>query len=175
LVLFGWLEIADTDRAVGVEAEDFIEGIDHRRGRRDDGAADDGHLALVNIAAPDGEAAVDDRRDAQDETEHHDYGETVADAGLQVGGIEAGALGKGGEGIEREQCRNGEERAETVQESDAFFHSVVCACFGLLFSLAAHAAFHAHWSSTFRKRFCVIITQNENIFLAGLRHEYDAI
>ena len=57
---FGGLESADADRAVGIEAEDFVEGIDRRRSRRDDGPADDGHLALVNIAATDGKAAVDD-------------------------------------------------------------------------------------------------------------------
>ncbi len=53
-------ESADADGAVGIEAEDFEEGEDDRRSRRDDRAADDGHLALVNVAAPDGEAAVDD-------------------------------------------------------------------------------------------------------------------
>ena len=53
-------ESADADGAVGIEAEDFEEGENDRRSRRDDRAADDGHLALVNVAAPDGEAAVDD-------------------------------------------------------------------------------------------------------------------
>ena len=79
---FAWLEGADADGAVGIEAKDFVEGIDHRRGRRDDRAADDGHLALVNVAAPDGEAAVDDGGDAEHKTEHHNHGQTVADAGF---------------------------------------------------------------------------------------------
>jgi len=126
------LEGAHADSAAGVEAEDFEEGIDHRRRRGNDGSAENGHLALVHVAAPDGEAAIDDREDAQDETEHHDYGQTVADAGLQGGGTEGGALRKGGPGVEREQGCNGEERTETVQGSDAVLHifvvrvSVVC-------------------------------------------------
>jgi len=45
--------------------------------------------ALVNVTAPDGEAAVDDREDASTTAEHHDNGQAVADAGLQVGGVEA--------------------------------------------------------------------------------------
>jgi hypothetical protein len=51
---------ADADRAAGVEAEDFVERIDHRRGGGDDGSAEDGHLALIHVPAPDGEAAIDD-------------------------------------------------------------------------------------------------------------------
>ncbi len=119
------LKVADADGAVGIEAKDFIEGIDHRRSRRDDCAADDGHLALVNIAAPDGEAAVNNRRDAEDEAEHHDYGKTVADAGLEVGGTEARALGEGRGGVEGEQDRDGEQRAELrVAFRSDYFHSV---------------------------------------------------
>jgi len=125
-LIFQSLKTADADGAAGVNAEDFVEGIDHRRSRRDDQPAEDGHLALVHVAAPDGEAAVDDREDAQDETEHHDYGQAVADAGLQIGGTEGGALGEGGNGVECEQGRNGEERAVTVQESDALLHIFVC-------------------------------------------------
>jgi hypothetical protein len=108
-------ESADADRAVGIEAEDFVEGIDHGGRSRDDRTADDGHLALVNVAAPNGEATVDDSGDAEDEAKHHDDGETVADAGFQVGGTEGGALGEGGNGVECEQGRNGEERTVTVQ------------------------------------------------------------
>ena len=92
-------ESADADGAVGVEAEDFEEGENDRRGSRDDRAADDGHLALVNVATPDGEAAVDDARNAEHETEHHDYGETVADAGLEVGGTERGGLRPSRDGV----------------------------------------------------------------------------
>jgi len=99
---FDWLESADADGAVGIEAEDFEEGEDDRRRRRDDRAADDGHLALVNVTAPDGEAAVDDARDAKHETEHHDYGETVADAGLEVGGTERGGLRPSRDGVKGE-------------------------------------------------------------------------
>jgi hypothetical protein len=126
LVLLGWLEIADADRAVGIDAEDGVEGIDHRRGRRDDETADDGHLALVNVTAPDGETAVDDARDAQDEAEHHDDGETVADARSQVGGTEGRALGKSGDGVECEQGGNGEERAKPRADfgREYFFHGV---------------------------------------------------
>src|SRR5438552_8993584 len=58
-------EIADADSAVRVEAEDFVKGKDDRRSSRDDRAADDAHLALVNIAAPDGEPAIDDGRNAE--------------------------------------------------------------------------------------------------------------
>src|SRR5881392_744589 len=84
-------EIADANGAVRVEAEDLVKGKDDRRCSRDDRAADNAHLALVNIAATDGEPAVDDRRNAEDKAEHHDYGKAVADAGLEVGGVEAAA------------------------------------------------------------------------------------
>ena len=73
-------------------------------------AADDGHLALVNVTTPDGEAAIDDARDAEHETEHHNHGETVADAGFQVGGIEPCALRESGEGVEGKDGGNREER-----------------------------------------------------------------
>src|SRR6185295_7592029 len=66
-------EIADADGAVRVDAEDFVEGEHGRRSSRDDRSADDAHFALVNITATDCETAVDDSRDTEDETEHHDY------------------------------------------------------------------------------------------------------
>src|SRR4030095_7978286 len=47
------LEIADADRAVRVNAEDFIEGEHGRRSSRDDRSADDAHFALVNITPSD--------------------------------------------------------------------------------------------------------------------------
>ena len=103
-------EVADADGAVGINAEDFVEGEHDGRCRRNDRAADDGHLALVNISPPDGKATVDDGRDAEDEAEHHDHGETVADAGLEVGGTEGRALGKSRHGREREQDRDDAER-----------------------------------------------------------------
>src|SRR5437899_3650396 len=106
-------EIADADGAVRVEAEDFVKGEDDRRSGRDDRAADNAHLALVNIAAPDGEPAIDDGRNAEDETEHHDYGKAVADAGLEVGGIETACpLRKRGEGVEEKHRRDHEPAAE---------------------------------------------------------------
>ena len=107
------LKAADADRAVAVQAEDFVEGEHRRRGRRDDRAAEDGHLALVHVAAPDGEAAVDDGGDAQHKPEHHNHGQTVADAGFQVGGVERRALREGGQDVEREQGRDGERGAQT--------------------------------------------------------------
>ena len=100
-------EVADADAAVRVYAEDFVERKDDRRCSRDDRAADDGHLALVNIAAPDGEAAVDDAGDSQHEAEHHDHGETVADASLELGGIER--LSEGGQSVEGEDSGDREE------------------------------------------------------------------
>jgi len=123
-LFFCRLEIADADGTVRVEAEDFVEGVNHGGRGGDDRAADDGHFALVNVSAPDGEAAVDDGRDAEDESEHHDYGETVADARSQIGGTERRALGEGGNGIEREQRGDGEERAKPRADfrSDNFFH-----------------------------------------------------
>ncbi len=86
------LEVANANGAVGIEAENGVEGIDHCRSRRDDESADNGHFALVNVTAPDGEATVNNARDAEHKTEHHDYGQTIAQAGFQVGGIEASAL-----------------------------------------------------------------------------------
>ena len=123
------IKSADADGAAGVEAEDFVEGIDHRRGRRDDQSAEDGHFALVHVAAPDGEAAIDDREDAQDEPEQHDDGQAVTDDGLQGGGTEGGALGEGGNGVECEQGRHGEERTQprTDFRSVYFFHIIGCA------------------------------------------------
>src|SRR5438034_540290 len=90
----GGSEIADADAAVRVDAEDFEESEDERRGSRDNRAADDGHLALVNVTATDGEAAIDHGRDAQHEAEHHNHGEGVADAGLELGGAEACAAAR---------------------------------------------------------------------------------
>ena len=130
--VFASIKTADADGAAGVEAEDFVEGEHRRRGRRDDRAAEDGHLALVHVAATDGKAAVDDGEDAQDETEHHDHGETVADAGLQGGGVERRALRKGGQDVEREQGRDGERGAQARPDffrNEWFFHS-----FSFLFS-----------------------------------------
>ncbi len=106
---FVWLEVADADGGVAIKAKDFVEGKDHGGGGGNDGPADDGHFALVHIATPDGETAVDDGRDAEDEAEHHDYGEAVADAGLEVGGTERRALREGGHGIKREQSRGDDE------------------------------------------------------------------
>ena len=103
-------EVADTDTAVRVNAEDFVERKNDCRGSRDDCAADDGHLALVNVAPPDGEAAVDDTSDAEHETEHHNHGEAVADACLEFGGIEC--LPEGGQGVEGEDGGNRKERRQ---------------------------------------------------------------
>jgi len=115
-------EGADANGAVGVEAEDFEEGENDRRSSRDDRAANDGHLALVHVATPDGEAAVDDARNAEHETEHHDYGETVADAGLEVGGTEGGGLRPRREGVKGEDGGSHEERRQprTVFRLDVF-------------------------------------------------------
>src|SRR5437667_12043550 len=74
-------EIADSNGAVRVEPEDFVKGKDDRRSSRDDRAADNAHLALVNIAATDGEPAVNNRRNAGDKAELYDDGQAVADAG----------------------------------------------------------------------------------------------
>jgi len=53
-------EAADSHGAVVVDAEDFEKGKNQGRRSGDDCAADDGHFSLINVAAPDGEAAVDD-------------------------------------------------------------------------------------------------------------------
>ena len=50
--------------------------------------------------------------DAEDEAEHHDYGETVADAGLEVGGTERGGLRESREGVEGEDGGGHEERRQ---------------------------------------------------------------
>jgi hypothetical protein len=130
---FAFSEGADADGAVGVEAEDFEEGENDRRSSRDNRAADDGHLALVNVATPDGEAAVDDARNAKDEAEHHDYGETVADAGLEVGGTEGCGLCERREGVKGENGGGHEERRQprTVFRLDVFddLHTRCFICF----------------------------------------------
>ena len=112
-------KIPDADAAVCVYAEDFVERKDDRRRSRDDRAADDGHLALVNIAAPDGEAAVDDAGDSQHEAEHHDHGETVADAGLEFSGIER--LSEGGQSVEDEDGGDRQERRQPRANSGRDF------------------------------------------------------
>src|SRR5439155_4588025 len=127
-------EIADADSAVRVEAEDFVKGKDDRRSSRDDRAADDAHLSLVNIAATDGEPAIDDGRNAEDEAEHHDYGKAVADAGLEVGGVEAAAcLRERGQRVEEKHRRDHEHGAKPrANLRSAFFgelHSVDVCCF----------------------------------------------
>lgn len=126
---FACSEIANADRTVRVEAEDHIEGINHGGRGGDDCPADDAHLALIHVAAPDGKAAIHDSGNAEDESEHHDYGQTVADAGLEIGGVETRSLRKGGDGVEREQGRDGQEQAVafqvSVQDSDVFFHSAL--------------------------------------------------
>src|SRR5437867_12833291 len=50
-------EIADSNGAVRVEAEDFVKGEDDGRSSREDRAAENAHFSLVNIAATDGEPA----------------------------------------------------------------------------------------------------------------------
>jgi len=129
---WGWLlgqgfdlsEAADANGAVGIEAEDFEEGENDGRSSRDDCAANDGHLALVNVATPDGKAAVDDARNAEHETEHHDDGEAVADAGLEVGGTERCALRESGAGIECEEGGSRQQRGKPRANfgTDVFDH-----------------------------------------------------
>ena len=92
-------EGANADGTVGIKAEDRVEGVDHRRGCCDDGPADDGHLALVHVSTADGKATIDDGGDAEDEAEHHDDGQAVADAGFQVSGTKSCALSRGGDGV----------------------------------------------------------------------------
>src|SRR5439155_3542154 len=126
-------EIADANGAVRVEAEDFVKGKDDRRRSRDDRAADDAHLALVNIAAPDGEPAIDDGRNAEDEAEHHDDGKAVADAGLEVRGIETACpLRKRGQSVEEKHRRDHEHgakpRANLGSEFFAELHSADVCC-----------------------------------------------
>ena len=107
-------------------------------------AADDGHLALINVATPDGEAAIDDARNAKHETEHHNHGETVADAGLEVGGVEARALREGRHGVEGEDGGDHEERGQPRVNfgCDCFceLHSVYDFCF---LSVSGFSAEHA--------------------------------
>src|SRR5438067_13835617 len=113
---FAGLKIPDAHRTVRVEPEDFEERKYDCRSRRDDGPADNGHFALVHVAAPDGKAAVDDRGYAQHKAEHHDDRQAVAYAGFQVGGIEArtaAGLREGGKGVDDKKRRADRERAET--------------------------------------------------------------
>ena len=135
-------EVADANAAVRINAEDFVERKDDCRGCRDDRAADDGHLALVNVAAPDGEAAVDDTGNAEDETEHHNHGEAVADAGLEFSGVER--LPEGGQGVEGEDGGNRQERWQPRVNFRCDFlcelHSVYDFCFLSVSGLSADHA-----------------------------------
>jgi hypothetical protein len=100
---------------------------------------------LVNVAAPDGEAAIDDGGDAEDEAEHHDHGETVADAGFEVGRTEGCGLGHSRECVEGDQAGGHEERrqprADFRMELFDDFHTHCVFVFGL--GLAAYSAGHA--------------------------------
>ncbi len=111
-VFLARLKISDADAAIRVEAEDFVEREDDCRSSRDNRAADDGHFSLVHVAAPDGEAAVDNRRNAEHETEHHDYGKAVTNAGLEVGRTETctARLREGGQGVEDENRGHRKDR-----------------------------------------------------------------
>jgi len=85
----------------------------------------------------DGEAAVDDGRDAEDESEHHDDGDAVADAGFQVGGTERRALGESGDAL-RANKRHGEERTQTERSFGASIFSYHCWCGHSFLFLLAH-------------------------------------
>ena len=156
-------EIPDTDSAVRVEAEGFVEGKDDCRSSGDDRPADDAHLALVNIAASDGEPAIDDGRNAEDEGEHHDNGKAVADAGLEVRGVETAAcLRERGQRVEEKHRRDREHRAKPRatlrREFFVELHSVDVCCFfdgQRLFPLN-----HAHTTTTCACREDVSHTQN---------------
>jgi len=81
---FRVLKGANADGTAGINAEDFVEGVNRSRCRRDDRAANNGHFALVNVTAPNGKSAIDDGGNPQHKAKHHDYRQTVADAGFQV-------------------------------------------------------------------------------------------
>ena len=86
------------NRGAGIESEDFEKCERDSRGHRDDRAANDRQFARVHVAAPDGKSTGDNRRDAEHEAKQHNHGETVADAGLELGRAEANA--SGGESID---------------------------------------------------------------------------
>jgi len=102
-------------------------------------------LALVNIAAPDGEAAIDDGGDCRGRAEHHDHGQTVADAGLEVGGTERRALAKAETALRANRAATvmiGRSRERSLGAS-IFFISLLVRAFIFLFLPAAHAANYA--------------------------------
>src|SRR2546426_5457233 len=83
-----------------------------------------------------GEAPPDEnnRRNAEDKAEHHDYGEAVADAGLEVRGVETAAcLRERGQRVEEKHRRDHEHgakpRANLGSEFFAELHSVDVCCF----------------------------------------------
>lgn len=120
-------ETTDANGTVGIEAEDFEKGENDRRSSCDNRSANDGHLPLINITTSDGEAPVDDARNAEDEAEHHDYGETVADARLEVCGTERRGLRERRERVEGEHRRcheNGRQpRANFGIDLFDYFHA----------------------------------------------------
>ena len=119
-----WLEVADAYGTVRVEAEDFVEGKYRRRRRRDNRAADDGHLALIHVTAPDCKAAVDDCRNPENKAEHHDNREAIADAGFEIGRVKARALGKGLHCVKRQQRDDHAERTKPRDRlGDELFHT----------------------------------------------------
>jgi hypothetical protein len=107
------LEGSDAYRTVSIDAEDLEEGKDDGGCCGDDCTTDDGHLALVDITAPDRKPAGDHRRDAENETKHHDHREAVADAGFELCRIET--LRRSCESIEGKQSRNQGHSAESMR------------------------------------------------------------
>ena len=95
--------------------------------------------------------------DAEDEAEHHDYGETVADAGFEVGGIERRALRASRDGVKGEDGGGHEERGQprTDFRCDVFMSS-----YALFYFFVSVSGFippnHAATSHTTPKAICVI-------------------
>jgi hypothetical protein len=78
--------------------------------------------------------------------EHHDYGETVADAGLEVGGTERGGLRPSRDGVKGENGGGHEERRQprTVFRLDVF-DDLHTRCFIFFVSVSdSFAALRAH-------------------------------
>jgi hypothetical protein len=126
-------EVADTNGRIAVQAEDFEERVSDGRRCGNDGPADDGQLAGINIAAPDGETTGNDGRDAEHKTKQHDDRKTVADAGLEIGGGETAAAALLSECAHRvENNDRGDEqtraksRIDVNRHGDAVAHRTKC-------------------------------------------------
>src|SRR2546430_13025427 len=93
--------------------------------------------SLATAAGGGGHPAVDDGRNAEDEAEHHYHREAVADASLEVGGVEPAArLRERGQCVEEKHRRDHEHGAQPRAKLRSEFFSELHRLMFVVFSMA---------------------------------------